>query len=295
MARRQHLKNTQRERQQYQRRMVYCLLIVMAMTGIIVYRYSHLQLIDYEIYKTQSDRNRIQLLPLTPKRGLIFDRNGELLAENIPSYTLTLTRERIRGLDETLATIAEVIELSEADIEQFHRRLRHRRPYQSVPLKFRLSEDEIAKLAVNSYRLPGVEVDAQLVRHYPKGELFAHLLGYVGRINEKELEQIDPVNYSGTHFIGKIGLEKYYEDLLHGIVGYQNAESNAHGRILRVLEQHDPLPGADIQLHVDSLVQEVAHRAMGGRRGAVVAIDPNTGGVFAMVSEPSYDANKVFS
>ncbi|MBD2858864.1 penicillin-binding protein 2 [Spongiibacter sp. KMU-158] len=292
MPRRQQLKNTQRERRQYKRRMIYCLLFVSALIGVIVYRYSHLQLIDYDIYKTQSDRNRIQLLPLPPKRGLIFDRNGELLAENIPSYTLTLTRERIKSLDDTLAAIAEIIALDESDVEQFERRLRHRRPYQGIPLKFRLTEEEIAKLAVNSYRLPGVEVDAQLVRHYPKGELFAHLLGYVGRISEKELEVIDPVNYSGTDFIGKIGIEKYYEDLLHGIVGYQNAESNAHGRILRVLEQHDPLPGGDIQLHVDSQVQEVAFSAMAGRRGAVVAIDPRSGGVIAMVSTPSYDTNQ---
>ncbi len=291
MARRQLLKNTFRERLIYGRRMLVSLLVVLGMTGVIVSRYTQLQVFDYDIYKTQSDRNRIQLLPIAPKRGLIFDRNGELLAENIPSYTLMVIRERVKSLDDTLKAISEIIELDESDIEQFKRRLKRRRPYQEVPLKFRLTEDEIAKIAVNRYRIPGVEVDAQLVRHYPKGELFAHVLGYVGRIGEKEQDEIDRVNYSGTHFIDKIGLEKYYEDLLHGTVGYQNAESNAHGRILRVLERHDPIPGGDIQLHIDAQIQQVAYDALKGEQGAIVAIDPRDGGVIAMVSAPSYDAN----
>ncbi len=291
IPRRQTLKNTYRERYVYRRRMFVCIVLLMVMTGVLVSRYTQLQILDYDIYKTQSDRNRIQLMPIAPKRGLIFDRNGILLAENIPSYTLTVIRERVDELDETLAIIGELIELSDDDIEQFKKRLRRRRPYEEVPLKFRLSEKEIAIIAVNRHRIPGVDVDAQLVRHYPQGELFAHVLGYVGRISEREQDAIDPVNYSGTHHIGKIGLEKYYEDLLHGTVGYQNVESNAHGRILRVLERHDPLPGGDIQLHIDAQVQKVAYDAMAGRRGAVVAIDPKTGGVIAMLSTPSYDAN----
>ena len=289
--RRQLLKNTYRERSIYRRRMLVCVVMLMLMTGVLAYRYTLLQIVDYDIYKTQSDRNRIQLMPIAPKRGLIFDRNGVLLAENIPSYTLTVVRERVASLDDTLAIIGELIELDEGDIEQFERRLQRRRPYEEVPLKFRLTEEEIAVIAVNRHRIPGVDVNAQLVRHYPHGELFAHVLGYVGRISEREVDDIDPVNYSGTHHIGKIGLEKYYEDLLHGTVGYQNVESNAHGRILRVLERHDPLPGGDIQLHLDARVQRIATEAMAGRRGAVVAIDPNTGGVIAMVSSPSYDAN----
>ena len=190
-----------------------------------------------------------------------------------------------------MAIINEIIPLSEDDIEQFRKRLSRRRPYEAVPLKFRVSDEDIAKLAVNRHRVPGVEIDAQLVRHYPQGELFAHVLGYVGRISERELDVIDPVNYSGTHHIGKIGLEKYYEELLHGTVGYQNVESNAHGRILRVLERHDPQPGGDITLNVDAYVQEVAYEALKGQRGAIVAMEPNTGGIIAMVSAPGYDTN----
>lgn len=291
MRRRQQLKNTFYERRVYRHRVTISILVVMVMTMILVGRYSQLQISDYDIYKTQSDRNRIQLLPIAPKRGLIFDRNGLLLAENIPSYTLTVVKERVKSLDDTLAIINEIIPLSEDDIEQFRKRLSRRRPYEAVPLKFRVSDEDIAKLAVNRHRVPGVEIDAQLVRHYPQGELFAHMLGYVGRISEREVDVIDPVNYSGTHYIGKIGLEKYYEELLHGTVGYQNVESNAHGRILRVLERHDPQPGGDITLNVDAYVQQVAYEALKDQRGAIVAMDPNSGGIIAMVSAPGYDTN----
>ncbi|WP_373080933.1 penicillin-binding protein 2 [Zhongshania sp.] len=291
MTRRQQLKNTHYERRVYRHRVATSIIFVVTMVAILIARYGQLQIADYNIYKTHSDRNRIQLLPIAPKRGLIFDRNGVLLAENIPSYTLTVVKERVESLDETLAIIGELIPLAEDDIEQFRKRLSRRRPYEAVPLKFRVSDEEIAKIAVNRYRIPGVEIDAQLVRHYPHGELFAHVLGYVGRISERELDEIDPVNYSGTHHIGKIGLEKYYEELLHGTVGYQNVESNAHGRILRVLERHDPQPGGDIHLSVDAYVQQVAFDALKGQRGAIVAMDPRTGGIIAMVSTPSYDAN----
>tara|TARA_R110001599_G_scaffold61708_7_gene171691 strand:+ start:2326 stop:4209 length:1884 start_codon:yes stop_codon:yes gene_type:complete len=291
MTRRQQLKNTHYERRVYRHRVAISIIFVITMTSILIARYGQLQITDYNIYKTHSDRNRIQLLPIAPKRGLIFDRNGVLLAENIPSYTLTVVKERVASLDDTLAIIGELIPLADDDIEQFRKRLSRRRPYEAVPLKFRVSDEEIAKIAVNRYRIPGVEIDAQLVRHYPHGELFAHVLGYVGRISERELDDIDPVNYSGTHHIGKIGLEKYYEELLHGTVGYQNVESNAHGRILRVLERHDPQPGGDIHLNVDAYVQKVAFDALEGQRGAIVAMDPKTGGIIAMVSTPSYDAN----
>jgi penicillin-binding protein 2 len=291
MMRRQQLKNTHYERRVYRRRVTFSVFFVIAMLAVLIGRYSQLQISDYAIYKTQSDRNRIQLLPIAPKRGLIFDRNGVLLAENIPSYTLTVVRERVESLDETLAVIKEIIPINEDDVEQFRKRLSRRRPYEAVPLKFRVSDEGIAKIAVNRYRIPGVEIDAQLVRHYPHGELFSHVLGYVGRISEREVEEIDLVNYSGTHHIGKIGLEKYYEELLHGTVGYQNVETNAHGRILRVLERHDPQPGGDIRLHLDAYVQQVAYESLKGQRGAIVAMDPRDGGVIALVSAPGYDAN----
>lgn len=285
------LKDPIKERSLYRSRFLVASLLMTAMLAVIVGRYFFLQVVKHDIYKTQSDRNRIQLQPIAPKRGLIFDRNGVLLAENIPSYSLVLIKERVPDLDDTLAALAELIAIDDDDIRKFRKRLGHRRPYQAVPLKFRLSEEEIARLAANRYRLPGVDVDAQLVRNYPHGALLAHVLGYVGRINEREMDEIDAVNYSATNHIGKLGVEHFYEQVLHGKVGYQNVETNARGRVLRVLERHPPEPGADLHLNIDVDLQRVAHRVLGDERGAIVAIDPADGGVLAMVSTPSYDIN----
>ena len=233
----------------------------------------------------------MQLQPLPPKRGLIFDRNGILLADNTPSFILSIVKEQVRDLDTTLAELQTLVPISESDLEKFHEKLQRRRPYEAVPLHFRLTEEERARLAVNLYRLPGVVVDAQLLRHYPHGELFSHALGYVGRINEREAFELDESDYRGTFHVGKVGVEKYYEDMLHGDVGYQNVETNAHGRVLRVLERHDPNPGSDLTLHLDIRIQQAAFDALGDRRGAVVAIDPRTGGVLALVSTPGFDTN----
>lgn len=285
------LKDPSKERVLYRSRFLVASVLMVVMLGVIIGRYFFLQVIKHETYKTQSDRNRIQLQPIAPKRGLIFDRNGVLLAENIPSYSLVLIKERVPDLEETLTALAELITVDDDDIRKFKKRLRHRRPYQAVPLKFRLSEEEIARFAANRYRLPGVDIDAQLVRNYPHGELLAHVLGYVGRINEREMDEIDTVNYSATNHIGKLGVEHYYEQVLHGTVGYQNVETNARGRVLRVLERNPPAPGADLHLNIDVNLQRVAHRVLGEERGAIVAIDPSDGGVLAMVSTPSYDIN----
>ncbi|MFT5575518.1 MAG: penicillin-binding protein 2 [Bermanella sp.] len=285
------LKDPSKERSLYKSRFLVASTLMTIMLGVIVGRYFFLQVVKHDIYKTQSDRNRIQLQPIAPKRGLIFDRNGVLLAENIPSYSLVLIKERVPDLEETLVALAELIPIDDDDIKKFKKRLRHRRPYQTVPLKFRLTEEEIARLAVNRYRLPGVDIDAQLVRNYPHGELLAHVLGYVGRINEREMDVIDEVNYSATDHIGKLGVEHFYEQALHGIVGYQNVETNARGRVLRILERHLPEPGADLHLNIDVELQRVAHRVLEGERGAIVAIDPSDGGLLAMVSAPSYDIN----
>ncbi|MBB3047187.1 penicillin-binding protein 2 [Litorivivens lipolytica] len=285
------LKDPNRERRLFGRRYLVAIVLIGIMLGIICGRYFYLQVIEHELYQVQSDRNRIQLQPIPPKRGLIYDRNGVLLAENIPSYSLVLIKERVPDVDATLSELAAIIDIDEDDIRKFKRRLRHRRPYQAVPLKLRLTEEEIARFAVNRYRLPGVDIDAQLIRYYPQGELLAHVLGYVGRINEREMEEIDTVNYSATNYIGKLGVEKFYEESLHGTVGYQNVETNARGRVLRVLERHPPIPGADLVLNIDVELQKVAHEILGNERGAIVAIDPADGGVLAMVSTPSYDIN----
>ncbi len=285
------LKDPYRESRVYGARTVFVLVVVLALMGVLLARYFSLQVTQYEIYRTESDRNRVQLQPLPPKRGLIYDRNGVLLAENRPSFVLSLVVERVPDLDDTLATLAEFVEITDSDLEKFEARSRRRRPYETVPLHFRLSESERALLAVNRYRLPGVVVDAQLVRHYPQGELFSHALGYVGRINETEQRQLDEVDYRGTNHIGKIGIEKYYEDLLHGNVGYQNVETNALGRVLRVLERTDPVPGSDLTLSLDVGVQQAAFDALEGHRGAVVAIDPRNGELIALVSAPGFDSN----
>ncbi|MCB1843905.1 MAG: penicillin-binding protein 2 [Halioglobus sp.] len=285
------LKDQRREARIYSARTVSALGVVLLLLGVLLARYYTLQISEYEIYQTQSERNRVQLQPLPPKRGLIYDRNGILLADNRPSFILSIVRESVDDLEETLVTLATLLPVSDDDIKNFRKKLARSRPYEAVPLRFRLTEKERALLAVNQHRLPGVVVDAQLLRHYPHGELFSHAVGYVGRINEREAQELDETNYRGTFHVGKVGVEKYYEDTLHGTVGYQNVESNAHGRVLRVLERFAPEPGSDLVLHLDYYLQKAATEALGDQRGAVVAIDPQTGGVLALVSTPGFDTN----
>jgi len=285
------LKDPHRESRIYSARTVTAMLLVLGLLGVIFARYYSLQITGYETYRTQAEANRVQLQPLPPKRGLIYDRNGLLLADNRPSFILSVVKERVPDLEATLEALQEMVPISDSDLKKFHQRVQRRRPYEAVPLRFRLTEDERARLAVNRYRLPGVVVDAQLLRHYPYGELFSHAIGYVGRISERETFELDESDYRGTFHIGKVGVEKYYEDILHGDVGYQNVETNAHGRVLRVLERSAPVPGSDLTLHLDIKVQRAAVAALGERRGAVVAIDPLTGGILALVSTPGFDTN----
>ncbi|UTW06565.1 penicillin-binding protein 2 [Pseudomonas benzenivorans] len=267
-------------------------LLVVLLTAVLVARLYYLQVVQYEYHSTLSENNRVHVQPIPPNRGLIFDRNGAIIADNRPSFSLTLTRERAGDWEQVLDVIVEVLGLSEDERALFEKRVRQgRRPFEPVPVLFELSEEQIARVAINQFRLPGVEVVARLVRHYPLGEHFAHSVGYVGRINEKELKELDPVAYSGTHHIGKTGIERFYEDQLHGEVGYEEVETNARGRVLRVLKRTDPLPGTDIVLTLDAQLQKAAEEALGGRRGAVVAIQPATGEVLAMVSQPSFDPN----
>lgn len=291
MASRVGLKDTRREQRIFGARTLVAAFFVLLLVGVLLVRYYTLQIRDYETYSTASEKNRVQLQPLPPKRGLIYDRNGVLLADNRPSYTLSVIVERVEDLDATLDRLAELVPIEEGDIEKFRRRVLQRRPYEPVPLRFRLDDREQARIAVNRHQMPGVTVEAQLQRHYPHGALFAHALGYVGRINVQEQAAIDTAQYRGTFHIGKIGVEKRYEEELHGAVGYQTVETNAHGRVLRVLERFDPQPGKDLVTHLDFELQRIAHHALAGRRGAVVAIDPLTGGVLALVSTPSFDSN----
>ncbi|MEM6302700.1 MAG: penicillin-binding protein 2 [Pseudomonadota bacterium] len=291
MASRIALKDTRREQRIYSARASVALLFVAGLLGTLLVRYYGLQISEFETYRTASERNRVQLQPLAPKRGLIYDRNGVLLADNRPSYTLSLILERVDDLESTLDQLADLVAIDQEQLDKFRSRAGRRRPYEHVPLRFKLNDEEQARIAVNRHRLPGVVVDAQLQRHYPHGELFAHALGYVGRINAQELASIDEASYRGTFHIGKTGLERRYEEELLGTAGYQTVETNAHGRILRVLDRFDPKPGRDLVLHLDFKLQQVAHEALAGRRGAVVALDPLSGGVLALVSTPSFDSN----
>ena len=286
------LKDHEKDGRLIRKRAVVGAVVVLLLTSVLVARMYYLQVVQFEHHTTLAENNRIHVQPIPPSRGLIYDRNGVIVADNRPSFSLTLTRERAGDWLQVLDGIVDVLELGPDERALFERRVRQgRRPFEPVPVLFELTEEQIARVAINQFRLPGVEVVAQLVRHYPLGEHFAHSVGYVGRINEKELKELDPVAYSGTHHIGKTGIERFYEDDLHGRVGYEEVETNARGRVLRVLKRTDPTPGKDIVLSLDIRLQEAAEAALAGRRGAIVAIQPQTGEVLAMVSQPSFDPN----
>ena len=286
------IKDHEKDARLVRNRVVFGAILVVCLIGVLIARLYYLQVIQYEIHSTKSESNRVHVQSLPPARGLIYDRNGVVVADNRPSFSLSMSRERSGDWRRVLDVIVEVLELPPEDRVLFEKRVRQgRRAFEPVPILFELTEEQIARIAVNQFRLPGVEVVAQLVRHYPQGAHFAHSVGYVGRINEKEQKTLDSVNYSGTHHIGKTGIERFYEAELHGQVGYEEVETNARGRVLRVLKRTDPIPGKDIVLSLDVKLQEAAEAALGGRRGAVVALDPNTGEVLAMVSQPSFDPN----
>lgn len=259
---------------------------------ILLSRMFHLQVTEYEQHVAKSNTNRIKVQPLPPTRGLIFDRNGVLLAKNVPMFMVTVTKEQVKDLDGTLAALGKIIDLTPDDINRFHKRMaQSRRPFESVPIKLRLTEAEIAKIAVNLHSLKGIDIEADLIRHYPLGHHTVHSIGYVGRINSQELLKIDASSYAGTRYIGKNGIEKSYETVLLGKPGHQKVETNARGKILRTLAQFSPTPGKNLTLHLDIPTQQKATQALGNRKGAVVAIEPKTGGVLAMVSTPTFDPN----
>jgi len=259
---------------------------------VLAFRAFHLQVIRYDHYRTISDENRIQTSPISPNRGLILDRNGMILAENQPSFSLNIIREQTGDLDALLQTLTPLLALTDDEIRRFRERIRRGvRPMESVPLRGRLNDDDLAVIAVHRHRLPGVIIETELVRHYPHAEMLSHALGYVNRINDKDLELLDPVNYEGTHYIGRTGVERQYESVLHGRTGYQQAETNAYGRIMRVLDRIDPVPGSTLGLYLDYETQKAAWDGLAGRRGAVVALDTLTGGILAFASGPGFDPN----
>ena len=285
------LRDTQREWMINRSRLIAALVGIFVLLLILVYRYYSLQITQHDDFLTQSDRNRIRVKVIPPTRGLIVDRKGRVLALNQPTFVVGVVQERSEDLEALVAILRERFALSDLEVETFWERSSRRRPFESVPIKLGLDDTELASVAVDLHSLPGVVVDAQLTRYYPFADTLSHVLGYVGRISTGDLSALDAERYRGTLHTGKVGLEKRYERLLHGKPGFQHVETNAHGRLLRVLEKEPSQPGRDLQLYLDLDLQRVATEALGDQRGAVVALDPLTGGVLAMVSNPSYDAN----
>lgn len=285
------LKNQQQEIRLFRHRLLVVVFFIAILCFLLILRLAYLQIIQGSFYDTQSRQNSINLVPIPPARGLIYDRNGLLLVENIPVFSLEVTPSKTTDLEQELQDIQKIIPLSDSDLQEFQREKREHRPFQDITLKLKLSEVEIAKFAVNRYRFPGFSVQGQLIRSYPFQDSFAAAIGYVGRINAKELSEIDPENYADTYFIGKTGIEKFYEDTLHGQIGYQRVETDAHGQVVRKLDTTPSTPGKNLYLTIDANLQQAAKIALNNQAGAIVAIDPNNGQVLAMVSQPNFDPN----
>ena len=267
------------------------MLFVLVAIAAILLRLYWLQIQHHDHYKTLATDNRIKLLPLPPARGEIFDRNGVVLAQNMTSIDLFITPDQVEDIPAVIAELQQIIPITEDDIHRFEKLRRRLRRFEQVPIRTGLTDEEMAQFAVERHRFRGVDLGVNLRRYYPFGELTAHVIGYIGRINERELERIDKAAYAGTSHIGKTGLERFYEEQLHGDVGVQRVEIDAAGHIIRILETQPPATGEDIRLHFDIELQKVAFEALGEHSGSVVAIDVKTGGVLAMASKPSFDAN----
>lgn len=271
------------------RLLVAVVLIVIAFCALLA-RMVYLQVLNHDVYTTLSQNNRVTLVPLPPARGLIYDKNGVVLAQNLPSFTLEIVPDKVSDVKGVIAQLQQIITIDEADIAKFQKMRTKSSRFKSIPLRYRLNEEEVAAFYVRRHFFPGVSIEARLMRHYPFGTMAVHALGYVGRISETEVQDLD-ANYNGTTHIGKNGVEKSYEATLHGTVGYQKVETNAQGRTLRILEQQPFVPGENLYLHVNINVQAAAETALGTNRGAVVAVDPKTGGVIALASMPGFDPN----
>ena len=286
-----HLKDHLFESRLITNRAILLLVAGALLLSVLLVRLLYLQVVSHEHYTTLSEDNRVKLQPLPPNRGLIFDRNGILLAENLPSYRLEITPEQVDDMGATLSALEDIIEIRDIDRSRFEKLLARKPRFEAIPLRFHMNDEDVARFSVNRHRFPGVDITAGLARHYPQGPLAVHALGYVGRIDEKALKVLDSSNYRGTSHVGKNGIEKTYEDLLHGKVGLQQVETTAQGRIIRVLNRTPPVSGSNLYLTIDSHVQAAAEEAFGDYSGAAIAIDPNNGDILAFVSLPTYDPN----
>jgi penicillin-binding protein 2 len=289
------MQDVEAEARLFSQRALVSMLLVLLAFGVIIVNMYHLQVKSYQVYQTRSEGNRIKVVPLAPNRGLITDRNGILLAENRPVFSLELVPEQVEDMNATLAELASLISITEEQQQSFLTEVRQQRRFNSIALKEQLNDEEVAIIAVNQHRFPGVTVEARLSRHYPFGNLFTHALGYIGRINANDLKRLEDsdqlANYAATRDIGKIGLERYYEAELHGTMGYQEVEVNNRGRLIRVLRSVPAQSGKNIQLNLDVGLQLTAQQILLDKRGAIVAMDPRDGAVLAFYSNPSYDPN----
>ena len=282
-------------RLRFRRRAVVAALFVLGCFAVLVFRLHHLQVQQYEYFHSRAEGNRIAVLPVPPKRGVIHDRNGEEIARNYSAWTVEINPAQVRSMERTLDALSEVLPFDERDRRRFRRLLTESKYFDSVPVRTHLSDEEVARVAARLYRLPGVEVRARLYRNYPHGPTAAHAIGYIGQINERDIQRIeergDLANYRGSEYIGKSGLELSYERELHGVTGVEQVEINAGGRAVRLLSRTPAINGSDLQLTLDMNLQRAAENALGSRRGAVVAIEPATGEILALASMPSFDPN----
>lgn len=273
-------------------RLILLMASIIILSFILILRSAYLQFSQFTRYATLSLKNQMSIIPIAPPRGIILDKNGIVLADNIPVYVLEIVPERVKNLANTLQKLKELLpSITEDDIDNFQHARSQNRSFVPIPFKLKLSQEEVAVFASNQYLFPGVSIKARLMRYYPFEEITAHVLGYVGRINVQELQQVDATNYRATNFIGKSGVEKYYEDLLHGQVGYQQIETDVSGRTLRVLNKQNPISGEKLYLTLDYRLQRIAHEALKDRRGAIVVMAASNGDILSMASSPSYDPN----
>ena len=294
------IKDVQSERRLFLARVILAIVVSLLLMGTVVARLVQLQVVDHELFAEKSQGNRVRIEPVPPIRGLVFDRKGRVIAENLPAYQLELIPEQVDDLDDTLTRLASINLIESEDIQRFKDLSRNGPRFKPVTLKFRLTEEEIANFAIQRPRFPGVDFRPRLVRHYPDGELVAHAVGYVGALNTEDLQRLDPASYAGTSHTGKTGVEGSFESDLHGDAGYRHLIANARGRQVpsdtsELLDSlpvdQAPMPGANVYLTIDLELQRIAAKALEGRRGALVALDPRNGEILALVSAPAFDPN----
>lgn len=288
-------KNPEEELYRFRRRLLVALGFVLVCFGALIARFVWLQVVQYDYFHTRAEDNRISLVPVVPNRGLVLDRQGIVLARNYSAYTLEITPSKVSDLDATIDRLSQLVEIQSRDRRRFRKLMEESRNFESLPIRTRLSDEEVARFVAQRYRFPGVDIKARLYRQYPEGELASHVLGYMGRITDRDLDTIDNAdqtdNYEGTDQIGKTGLEQKYEFDLHGETGFDQVEVDSGGHAVRVLSRVPPVPGDNLELTLDARLQRIAENAFGDRRGALVAIEPSTGAVLALVSKPNYDPN----